>query len=120
MMNSGLVPGAASINVLMRRHMNIDLTDPQANALWEECRGKLVEAGMHRTIAAAQASYYGCLNKAVQADLSHMLWKCFMASPYPRTSNGADMEQATKLNSVLSQRGYKKSPHQIIPLQLAS
>lgn len=122
MMNSGLVPGAACINVLMRRHLNVDLTDAQANALWAECRAKLADADLQRTIAAAKASYYGSLSKAFEADLSHMLWKCFMSVPHPRPTDSPDklLMFQSRLESAITQRGYKKSQHQINPLQLAS
>jgi hypothetical protein len=115
MMNKGLVPGAAAINVLMRRDLNIDLTDPQANDLWEQCRLRLVSAGALKTLAAAQDAYYGELEHRQSLELSKALWHELMGEPRRSESEGGEpySQFYAKLLSNAAQRGYVQFPTQI-------
>lgn len=119
MINFGLVPGAASVSMLMRRHLDVELTEEQANELWVECLVLLKEARFTRTISAAQSAYYGCVDRFAQAELSGVIWKALtgIEKPVAKKTGSPDSCFELKVQSALSQRGYAKAQNPISMLK---
>lgn len=115
MINSGLVPGAAAICVLMRRLLNIDLTEAQTNILWAECRVFLEDAGLHRTVAASQQSYFWCLDPVEEGELISVLGLALVKTPWPTIKDGFEKTRVfhEKVASTIARRGYYRAPVQI-------
>lgn len=97
--------------MLIRRHLNIDLTDAQANSLWDECRVKLQQARLFRAISAAQMSYYGSVDRFAGAEISQVLWKILADMEWPQAADGEEKARIfdKRIQSSVSQRGYIKA-----------
>lgn len=115
MINSGLVPGASSVAVLMRRHLNIDLTDPQANKLWVEVRKDLLSIGKFMPVLKAKNSFFGKVDSAVESDLHESLGRVMGQGDWPAPVNG--VIEATpflaNLGTYIAQHGYQRAAVQI-------
>ena len=112
MINSGLVPGASAVVLLMRRHLNIDLTDAQANKLWVEVRKDLLSKGKFMAVLKAQRSYFGKVEAAMEADLYESMGMVMGQGAWPAPVSG--MIEATpflaNLATYVAQHGYKVAP----------
>lgn len=112
MINSGLVPGASAVVLLMRRNLNIDLTDAQANKLWASVRQQLLNNGKFMAVLKAQRSYFGKVEAAMEADLYEAMGMVMVQGAWSKPVNG--VIEATpflaNLATYITQHGYKIAP----------
>jgi hypothetical protein len=112
MINSGLVPGASAVVLLMRRNLNIDLTDSQANKLWVEVRKDLLSKGKFMAVLKAQRSYFGKVEAAFEADLYESMGMVMGQGAWPVPVNGVIEASPflANLGTYIAQHGYKIAP----------
>lgn len=112
MINSALVPGASAVVLLMRRELNIDLTDAQANKLWAGVRQQLLDNGKFMAVLKAQRSYFGKVEAAMEADIHEAMGMVMGRGAWPAPMNGA-IEACpflANLSNYIAQHGYKIAP----------
>lgn len=118
MISTGLIPGAAAVNVMMRMYFNADLTHEQANKLWVDCRKRLNEDGKSETVKAAEAAYYGELDYGKDGNRSNLadaICVELAGMPHPPLTGPNGLRQVfdQKVKATFSKRGYLVAPVQI-------
>jgi hypothetical protein len=109
MINSGLVPGAACVAVMMRRHFNIDLNDQQTNKLWVEVRKDLLSNGRFMSVLKAQRSYFGKVDHDVELHFYESLGMVMGKREWPtvKDSSAQLKEFQDNVRSYFAEHGYQ-------------